>query len=197
MPLKARTGRDSTKIDREELKDSTAAFLKTDKKFEFYWVDNKNEPTEIPPVEAFKIFEAEQKEQRVDLIENHHEHVKLALDYFEKVEQLYVQTQTDPKALGAVAQRAKKFLSEVVKYPPVTDIQKENIKKIITLIDIGKFANLSSDIGKIQKQKLNLKDNLVELDEIARKYNVDISDTQIRTQRSADKPVLIISESFI
>ena len=197
MPLKARTGRDSTKIDRKELKNSTAAFLKTDKKFEFYWVNNKNEPTEIPPVEAFKIFEAEQKEQRVDLIENHHEHVKLALDYFEKVEQLYVQTQTDPKALGAVAQRAKKFLSEVVKYPPVTDIQKENIKKIITLIDIGKFANLSSDIGKIQKQKLNLKDNLVELDEIARKYNVDISDTQIRTQRSADKPVLIISESFI
>lgn len=47
------------------------------------------------------------------------------MSHFEKEEQFIVASQVDPEALGGVAQRAKKFLSELPKYPQVTDIQKE------------------------------------------------------------------------
>jgi superfamily II DNA/RNA helicase len=196
IPLKSRTGRNSESINKPELKYGTAAFLKTDRKFEFYWVDNSNQSNEITPVEAFRIFEAEQKEKRFDLIESHHEHVNTAVEHFETLEHQVVQSQSDPEALGGVAQRAKKFLSEIIKHPVLTEKQKENIQKIVVLIDIGKYTNLPSDVDKLQKRKLNLSSSIFELDKIAKNYNVDMSDAQKGTKGKVEKPVIIISESF-
>ncbi len=107
------------------MQNGTAAFLKTERKFEFYWIENNKEPKEITPIEAFKIFEAEQKEKNAPLIETHHEQVNKAMQYFEKMEHNIAQTQTDPEALGGVAQRAKKFLSDLIKIPAVNEKQKE------------------------------------------------------------------------
>lgn len=196
LPLKSRAGRSSTDIKKPELQNGTAAFLKTDKKFEFYWVDSNNQPKEITPIEAFKIFEADQKEKNTPLIETHHEHVNKALEHFETLEHKIAQSQTDPEALGGVAQRAKKFLSDLVKYPQVTEKQKENIQKIVVLIDIGKYTNLPTDIDRLQKKKANLNIALAEIDKIAAQYNVDLSDAQKGKKGKVEKPVLIISESF-
>jgi superfamily II DNA/RNA helicase len=196
LPLKSRAGRSSTDIKKPELQKGTAAFLKTDKKFEFYWVDSNNQPKEITPIEAFKIFEADQKEKNAPLIETHHEHVNKALEHFETLEHKIAQSQTDPEALGGVAQRAKKFLSDLVKYPQVTEKQKENIQKIVVLIDIGKYTNLPTDIDRLQKKKANLNIALAEIDKIAAQYNVDLSDAQKGKKGKVEKPVLIISESF-
>ena len=196
LPLKSRTGRNATAINRTNLQNGTAAFLKTDKKFEFYWVDCDSKPSEITPIEAFKIFEADQKEKNVPLIEAHHEHVLNAMEHFETLEHKLVQSQTKSEALGKTAQTAKKFLSELVKYPTVSEKQKENIQKIIILIDIGRYTNLPSDIDKIQKQKLNLILALAEIDKIAERYNVDLSNAQKSKKYKVEKPVLIISESF-
>jgi superfamily II DNA/RNA helicase len=196
LPLKSRAGRNATDIKRPELKNGTAAFLKTDKKFEFYWVDSNNQPKEITPIEAFKIFSADEKEKNAPLIETHHQHVNKALEHFETLEHKIAQSQTDPEALGGVAQRAKKFLSDLVKYPQVTEKQKENIQKIVVLIDIGKYTNLPTDIDRLQKRKANLNIALTEIDKIAAQYNVDVSDAQKGKKSKAEKPVLIISESF-
>jgi len=196
IPLKSRTGRNSKKIKRPELQGGTAAFLKTDKKFEFYWVNNAYQTKEITPVEAFRIFETNQKEKRVDLIDSHHKQVKLAVEHFETLEHKLVQAQTDPEALGGVAQRAKKFLSEIIKHPVLTDKQKENIQKIVILIDIGKYTNLPSDVDKLHKRKLNLSSSIFELDKIAKNYNVDLSNAQKGIKGKVNKPVIIISESF-
>jgi superfamily II DNA/RNA helicase len=196
IPLKSRTGRDSKKIKRPELQGGTTVFLKTDKKFEFYWVNNAYQTKEITPVEAFRIFEAIKKEKRVDLIESHHEHVKMAVEHFETLEHKLIQSQVDPEALGGVAQRAKKFLSEIIKHPVLTDKQKENIQKIVVLIDIGKYTNLPSDVAKLQKRKLNLSSSIFEMNKIAKYYNVDLSDAQKGTKGKLNKPVIIISESF-
>jgi superfamily II DNA helicase RecQ len=196
LPLKSRAGRSSTDIKKPELQNGTAAFLKTDKKFEFYWVDSNNQPKEITPIEAFKIFEADQKEKNVTLIETHHEHVNKALEHFETLEHKIAQSQTDPEALGGVAQRAKKFLSDLVKYPQVTEKQKENIQKIVVLIDIGKYTNLPTEVDRLQKKKANLNIALAEIDKIAAQYNVDLSDAQKGKKGKVEKPVLIISESF-
>ncbi|MCF8365977.1 MAG: DEAD/DEAH box helicase family protein [Bacteroidales bacterium] len=202
IPLKSRTGRNSDSIKKPELNPDklsggTAAFLKTDRKFEFYWVNHANQANEITPIEAFRIFEAEQNEERVDLIDSHHEHVKLAVEHFETLEHQVVQAQTDPEALGGVAQRAKKFLSEIIKHPVLTEKQKENIQKMVVLIDIGKYTNLPSEVDKLQKRKLNLNNSIFELDKIAKNYNVDMSDAQKGSKSKIEKPIIIISESFL
>jgi len=196
LPLKSRTGRNAGALNKPELQNGTAAFLKTDKKFEFYWVNSENQPSEITPVEAFKIFEADQKEKACKLIDNHHEQVAAAMQHFETLEHKLVTSQTDPEALGGVAQRAKKFLSDLVKYPQVSEKQKENVQKIVVLIDMGKYTNLSSDVDRLQKKKLNLNTALTEIDKIAKQYNVDLSDAQKGQKGRVEKPVLIISESF-
>ncbi len=196
LPLKSRAGRSATEIKKPDLQNGTAAFLKTDKKFEFYWVNSNNQPNEITPIEAFKIFEADQKEKNAPLIETHHLQVNKALVHFETLEHKIAQSQTDPEALGGVAQRAKKFLSDLIKYPQVTEKQKENIQKIVVLIDIGKYTNLPTDIDRLQKKKANLNIALTEIDKIAAQYNVDLSDAQKGKKSKVEKPVLIISESF-
>lgn len=196
LPLKSRAGRSSTDIKKPELKNGTAAFLKTDKKFEFYWVDSDNQPKEITPIEAFKIFEAAENEKSIVLIDEHHEQVNKALEHFETMEHKVIQSQTDPEALGKVAQSAKKFLAEIVKYPTLTEKQKENIQKIVVLIDIGRFTNLPSAIDKIQKRKATLTIALSEIDKIVIEYNVDLSDAQKGKKGKVEKPILIISESF-
>jgi len=196
LPLKSRAGRSSTEIKKPELQNGTAAFFKTDKKFEFYWVDSDNQPKEITPIEAFKIFEADQIEKNVSLIETHHEQVNKALNHFETLEHKIIQSQTDPEALGGVAQRAKKFLSDLLKYPQVTEKQKEDIRKIVVLIDIGKYTNLPTEIDRLQKKKVNLNIALVEIDKISVQYNVDLSEAQKGKKGKVEKPVLIISESF-
>ncbi len=196
LPLKSRTGRSATDIKKPELQNGTAAFLKTDKKFEFYWVSSNNQPKEITPIEAFKIFSADEKEKNAPLIATHHEHVNKALEHFETLEHKIAQSQTDPEALGGVAQRAKKFLSDLVKYPQVSEQQKENIQKIVVLIDIGRYTNLPTDIDRLQKKKANQNIALAEIDKIAVQYNVDLSTAQKGKKGKVEKPVLIISESF-
>jgi superfamily II DNA/RNA helicase len=196
LPLKSRTGRNSKNIKKPELKDGTAVFLKTDKKFEFYLIDKEMQPKEITPIDAFKVFEANEKEKNTPLIEAHHDHVERAMIHFETAEQTIVQSQVDPEALGGVAQGAKKFLSDLVKYPQVTEQQKESIHKIVILIDIGKYTNLPAQILRLQKKKLNLNAALIQIDKITKEYNLDISDAQKNKKGRVEKPVLIISESF-
>ena len=196
LPLKSRVGRDSTAIKKPELKNGTAAFLKTEKKFEFYWIDSTNQPKEITPIEAFKIFEAEETEKNVALIENHHLQVNIAINHFETIEHNLIQSQAAPEALGAIAQRAKKFLSELIKAPQTSEKQKENIIKIISLIDIGKFINLSNEIERLIKKKQSINDALTELDKLAVKYSIEANDIQKKQKGKFVKPQLIISESF-
>jgi len=200
MPLKSRVGRDAEKLGKEDKKDGTAAFLKTDKKFEFYWINNEHLPSEITPIDAFKLFEAQQDEKSVDLIETHHEHVVTAMEHFEQQEYKMVQSQTDPEALGGVAQRAKKFLSDIMKHPQLNETEKDNLKKIIILIDIGRFANLPAEVDRLQKKMhktaMKITDGLNELNKLVQKYDIESSDAEKGKKDKIEKPLLIISESF-
>jgi hypothetical protein len=97
----------------------------------------------------------------------HNEHVNKTIEHFEILEHKIVQSQIDPEALGSVAQRAKKLLSDLVKYPEVTEKQKENIQKIIVLIDMGRYTKIPTDIDRLQKKKLQLNIALAEIDKIS------------------------------
>lgn len=196
LPLKSRTGRDSVSISKPELSGGTACFLKTDKKFEFYWINKENQVNEITPVDAFKIFEAKKGEKNISLIDQHHQHVGLSIEHFDTEEQKIAATQTDPEAMGGVANRAKKFLSSLVKHQHVSEVQKENVLKVVHLIDIGKYTNLPTEVDRLQKRKPNLKNALKELEIIFKKYDIEIFETQKKDKRRAEKAILIISESF-
>jgi hypothetical protein len=159
-------------------------------------VDAEGKPNEIPPVEAFKIFEARQDEKKVPLIAAHYDHIETAINHFEKQEETLVQAQSDPVALGPVAQRAKKFLANVAK-TLVVDAQKQAIKTMSSFIDTGKYSNLPSEVEKLEKKKLNLQDVLQALGEIAQKYSiVEAVVSTKKKQIVVEKPILIISESF-
>ena len=85
LPLKSRTGRSAIAINKPELQNGTAAFLKTDKKLEFYWVDSNDKAKEITPIEAFRLFKADENEKNVKLIPQHHDHVNKAIEHFESL----------------------------------------------------------------------------------------------------------------
>lgn len=196
LPLKSRTGRNAELLGKPNLKNGTVAFLKTSHKFEFYWINQQNEPREITPIEAIKIFEALPEEKPCKLIETHHNHVAAALQHFQNQEYKLAALQTDPQALGGVAQRAKKFLSDLIKQPKLSEQQKTCVLKIIQLIDIGKYTNLPSDVDRLQKKKPKLNEALQEITKIAEQYDIDIFEEQKKEKTKAEKPILIISESF-
>ena len=195
IPLKSRVGRGAKEAQKQERQDGTAVFLKSSKKFEFYWVNPECQAQEISEVEAFKIFEAAEEEKPQQLISSHHTHVKAAIANFSHEMQKAQAQDKTPEALGGVAQKAKQFLKGFVVHPRVSPQQKANIQLIIRLIDIGKYANLHTEVSKLAKKKLNLISSMQELDKLADKYGVEkLEDPQ--EQQKADKLTLILSESF-
>jgi hypothetical protein len=199
LPMKSRAGRSAEASQRPELKDGTAAFLKTSHKLEFYWVHD-SVPVEITPLEAFKFFKADQAEQPTALIDHHHAQVQLALNHFEQVEQDYALERDEPTALGGKAQRVKKFLADLAKLPISTTQQQDRIKKLVSLIEIGRFTKLPDKLDKVlksaKKGSLNPAELLKAVDQIATEYNV--KDYEVNNESSVKfaKPQLILSESF-
>ncbi len=200
LPLKARTGRNSLICKKEHLSGQTIAFLKTDIKHEFYLVNDTDYPKEITPIDAIKIFEAKVDERAAPLIENHHEHVQAALTFFLREDQKANLSQTDPTALGGVAQRAKLFLTQVSKHTTSKEKLHNNLLKLVRLIDIGKYTNLASDVDKLQKKvrklNLNLNDCLEGLEEIINIYDLNTLDFLISNKKEISEPQLILSQSF-
>lgn len=196
LSYKSRVGRDSKAINKNDLGGGTASFVRTSRKFEFYWTDIDNEVKVLTPIEAFKIFEAKENEQAIDLINTHHEQVNLALNYFKKEDQKEVINQVDPQALGGVALRAKKFLATIKKHTPDREKFHQNIEQTLYLIDIGRYTNLSTEIDRLQKKKLNLNESIKELEDIFKNFDIEISETKESAKLKAEKGKLIISESF-
>ncbi len=199
LPMKSRAGRAADAIQRPELKDGTAAFLKTSQKLEFYWVHD-SVPMEITPLEAFKFFKADQAEKPTALIEQHHLQVQLALNHFEQVEQDYALERDEPTALGGKAQRVKKFLADLAKLPIATNQQQDRIKKLVALIEIGRFTKLPDKLDKVlksaKKGTLNPAELLKAVDQIATEYNVKDHEVNNESPVKFAKPQLILSESF-
>lgn len=199
LPLKSRTGRDSEKINRAELKNSTVTFLKNDRKFEFYHIKDVGKCEEITALAAMKIFEAKNNEARTELINDHYLHVQEALTKFEDItKQDFIDTEK-LSASGRISQQTKKFLRDVSLNPLVTSEQKENFGYLIELINIGRFTNLANDIEKIrrktEKNEIKITQCLKEIDKIYSKYVSE--DKSLESNKSVyQKPVLILSESF-
>lgn len=201
LPLKARCGRDSSLTGKPERAGSSVAFIKTKVKHEFYFINDTDGPVEIPPIEAIKLFQAKSDEVAYSLIENHHTHIAASLEYFHGENIKANLTQVDATALGGVAQRAKKFISDLNNLPQVNQKLKINLSKVIKLIDQGKYTNLAADIDRlhksVKKNKLNINATMNELEKIIRDYDIEIHETDISDNKEIFDPQLILSESFL
>lgn len=199
LPMKSRTGRVAKECGRPEVANGTAAFLKTSHKLEFYWIE-ESKPTEITPLEAFKLFKADQAEKPAALIEQHHDHVQQALNHFEQVEQDYAIERDEPTALGVKAMRVKKFLADLAKLPIATPKQQDHIKKLVALIEIGRYTKLPDKVDKVlkaaKKGTMNPQQLLQQVDLIAAEYNVKDDEVSKDVAAKFAKPQLILSESF-
>lgn len=196
MSLKCRAARETDKIQKKHLKHNTVVFLKNSKKLEFYLV-NDTQITEITPLEAFQIFEAEPNEKPHPITQKYFTHVQKAIQEFEHQETQQVISFSNPEALGAVAMGAKKYLKGLMNVPSqLSPEQKEYIPKIITNIDAGVHANLPTEINKLGKRKIPLHEALTQLDKIAEKYLSEVSTTEKNNHR-IEKPLLILSEFFV
>jgi len=196
LPLKSSVGRNAIAIQKDHLKNGTAVFLKTSNKQEFYWIDSEGNPNEIPPVEAFRIFEADKMELNCEKIPNHHQQVKNALKSFENTGLKMIHADLEVEAFGAVAKGAKKFLSDLRANILLNEQQKNNLANMIKLIDRGKFATLAGDVNKLLRKRLPLPSVLKSLDELSKVYSVSELDNSTPTINNIEKPILVISESF-
>lgn len=198
LPMKSRAGRVGEASQRQELANGTAAFLKTSHKLEFYWVHD-SKPMEITPLEAFKYFKADQAEKPAALIEQHHAQVQLAINHFEQVEQDYALERDEPTALGGKAQRVKKFLADLAKWPDATTQQQDHIRKLVALIEIGRYTKLPDKLDKVlkvAKKGANQAKLLKVVDQIAAEYNVKEHYVNKDAAAKFAKTQLILSESF-
>jgi superfamily II DNA/RNA helicase len=181
-PKKIRVGRSSNK---HNLQGGTLAFLKTDEKCEFYFVNN-DKLDEISPVHAFKIAETEQTEKWVDLPSNHYKHVGIALKDFEEQETETIRSVNQLKGKDA---EARKFVLDIL-----SNSNNKLAKKLAKLIEIGKIKDLTTKILKIKGRKFNnineLLEELGKLSDGLEWFNTDEFDKKFK------EPELILSESF-
>ncbi len=205
FPLKARTARKNKYTLNDTAKDSSAVFLKSPYKMEFYQIDKDENVKSLTFLEAAEIFQATAAEPAYDLPKIHYNHVQAALDLFEK-DFLGASTEkvTTTEKADAISAQAKKFLRDMKGLSKKSEV-KTICANLADLVDAGTFTPLPNEIRKI-RQKLDKKqityaqaDNL--LLAIAKKYDaLELDDTEAQPHSDLDfniSPEIVISETFI
>ncbi len=201
MPLRARVGRkDRTK------RDTTICFIRNNRRDAFYWIQQNGELEEMTFVETAHEFRADLPEKGIALHENHHQHIKNAIQDFEKkikeeaAKDILIDTTQGPNEKIALA-----YLDGFLKFPFISDNERELIKSAKQAIKLGKFQKLQREVNALKKnvKKAPLKpvELLDTLLKILEKYplNQDESDDlpaiSIKSYEKL-KPEIIISESY-
>ncbi|MBN2091447.1 helicase, partial [candidate division KSB1 bacterium] len=205
FPLKARTARKNKYTMNDNAKDSSAVFLRSPYKMEFYQIDKEENVKSLTFLEAAEIFQATVAEPAYDLPKIHYSHVQAALDLFEK-DFLGTSTEkvTTTEKADAISAQAKKFLRDMKGLSKKNEV-KTICANLADLVDAGTFTPLPNEIRKI-RQKLDKKqityaqaDNL--LLALAKKYDaLELEENETQPPTDLDfniSPEIVISENFI
>lgn len=202
MPLRARAGRkDRTK------RNTTLCFIRNERRDAFYWIRDNGELEELTFVETAREFRADKPEKSIPLHDEHHNHVLMAINDFEKkiqeeaVSQVVVDTTQGPNEKKALS-----YLDGFFKFPFLSPLEIAKLKATKQAIKLGKFQNLQREVNALKKNVSKTPLKPVELvDAIFRiidKYPIEQTDTTdyrptvtIRTFEKL-KPEIIISESY-
>ena len=202
MPLRARVGRkDRTK------RNTTICFIRNERRDAFYWIKDTDEQEEMTFVECAKEFRADSPEKGIELHEDHHKHVKIAIeDFNRKVQEEASRNIVVDTTQGPNEKKALAYLDGYLKFPFISSEEKEKIKAAKQAIKLGKFQKLQRDVNAVKRnlkkthlQPVEMLDAMIK---IIDKYPIEIEDTtDVRptvTIRSYSnlKPEIIISESY-
>jgi len=202
MPLRARVGRkDRTK------RNTTMCFIRNERRDAFYWIRDNKELEELTFVECAKEFRADPPEKGLELHEDHHMHVKIAVqDFDRKVQEEASRNIVVDATQGPNEKKALAYLDGFLKLPFIGHDEIEKIKAAKQAIKLGKFQKLQREVNALKKNLKKTRIQPVEmLDALLRiidKYPIEIEDTtDVRptvTLKSYNnlKPEIIISESY-
>jgi superfamily II DNA/RNA helicase len=202
MPLRARVGRK----DRPK-NGTTICFIRNQKRDAFYWVRENGQPEEMTFVETAKEFRADAPEKAIPLHENHHRHVKKAMEDFDAKIKADATTGTAVDvSQGPNEKKALAYLDAFLKFNFIAEKEAETIKAAKQAIKLGKFQKLQREVNALKKNTSKTKVTPVELLDALLKiignYPLETDDTSesrptvtIKAYETL-KPEIIISQSY-
>lgn len=205
LSLRSRTGRESRSVDGVTLSGDSLVFLKTNFRKMFYLV-NDQLTREISVLDALNYFKALPEEQRVERLEQHHEHVEKALKTFRKSKEEEIHeeeaNQSQRSNLGAQVTTAVSLLNSMLPHIEDGDTRLKMIQ-LKELAERGTITNIAKRLQRIQKDlqrqggskaKMTFDDALKEVLDMASKYNAYYRESQ-KAEEETDATI-ILSESF-
>lgn len=203
MPFRARVGRkDKTR------KESTIAFIRTQKRDAFYFIKPDCTYEELTFLETAKVFKCEPIEKAITLHDLHHQQIETVVEAFAR--KLNEEKAKDKKVNVTAGPNEKKALDFLDGFLTLPFISKEEIA-LIQLAKIaitkGRFQNLQRDINKLKKAitgaKLKPAIILEKMIAILQSYPLVYEEPATEASESTtlvlptnQQPEIIISESF-
>ncbi len=200
MPKRARTGRRS-----EEQSGSTLTYIRSGRRNSFFFIDRDESMKALTFIEAADRFKAFADEKSIPLHGKHHEHVELAAgEHKREAETIAVSTQAVDTSGSPAEKRVIKHLAALVPGSFVNDAEREELRRGIETLRLGKYPNLVRKLDKHFKDKTT-RNGVVLLGEtlgILREYTKptngenENASTMDKPLKPAGKPEIILSESF-
>lgn len=207
MPKRARVGRRNI-----EIQGSTLAYIRSGRRHSFYLAEREANMKPLTFIEAADLFKAFADEKSIPLHQRHHKHVEMAAAaHRQEVETTAVTTQAADSSGSPAEKRVMKHLQALLPLPVANDAEREELRRGIELVRLGKYANLVRMLDKYQKTNLPKKgerpakqgltiltDTLDILRQYAKPTNGEESNLTNgqNVRRPAHKPEIILSESF-
>lgn len=204
FPLKARTARSVAKSKKTGVDDSTAVFLKSQYKTEFYKTSGDSNVEALTFLEAAAVFEAKASEPGYALPDKHYRQVQAALDTFEQdFFGCSTETVTTTDKVDARSGQAKKFLREISAMTKHEEI-KGVCANLGELIERGTYTHLPNEVRKLrqklEKRQVSWRQAEAILVELARRFDAldDNNGSRAISELSANvEPEIVLSETFI
>lgn len=204
LSLRSRTGREARQVDGVTLSGDTLVFLKTNFCKVFFLVSETAK--ELSVLDALKYFKADKEEQPVERIEQHYNHINMALQRFRAMRDEEMRNQENAqdtqKSLGVQVTTAVSLLNLFIREIDDPDIRIK-VSQLKTLAERGvityipkRLQRIQKDLTRSGKNKLSPADALDEIIDMAKKYAPYFVAQESQMNEHETNAEIILSESF-
>jgi superfamily II DNA/RNA helicase len=165
----------------------TFVFIKNEKAKSYYLV-TENEIKTINFLEMAKHLKADKNEKSLPITKSHYNAVKKALREYEKE---FMETISENQRQKIIDKQDKNALQNLKVLRKREDITPEDYELFENSIKSGRYQNLSRDINKIIKGKVNIKEKL---EKLKNEYNLQVENQE---KEFIFRPEVVLSESFM
>ena len=205
LSLRSRTGREAKTVDGVTLSGDTLVFLKTNFRKVFFLVSKSAE--EISVLDALNYFKALKDEQPVKRIDEHHQHVEMALNEFRIIKDEELQAQEtsgeEQSSMGAQVSTAISLLTNFMREIDDSDLYLK-VAQLKILAERGVITYIAKKLQRIQKDlrrtggkaRMTHDEALAEIIEMAKKYAPYYMAEESLLNETETDAEIILSESF-